>query len=450
MIKLTFYGGIEEIGGNKILLEHKKNRILLDFGQSFKFGEEYFTGWLQPRNITGCRDYFEFNLLPRIEGLYSKDMLKETDLEYQPPTIDAVLLSHAHFDHINHIKFIDPKIPVYCGHGAKTFIDVEEETSPSTYYGEHEYRLFKSGDRISVADNIDVEPIHVDHSIPGAYGFLIHTPDGIIAYTGDMRRHGPMSRMTGEFIKKAAESRLSALITEGTRVAPAESRQLYTEKQVLEIGAKLVAENHRLVVATSYSRDVDRFRTLYEIAARNSRILVISTKTAYLFSKVKDKIKIPDPLKDENIRVYYKRKVSGSYDEKDYYKWERPFMNKIITAEDIRRRQRDYLLHLSFYAFTELIDIKPEPGSLFIHSMSEPFSEEDVEAEVMANWIEHFKLKFQQLHASGHASKHEITSIIEEINPARIIPVHTEHPDLFKKTLNQPVIKPETGKPVKI
>jgi ribonuclease J len=35
MVKLTFYGGVNEIGGNKILLEDKKTRIILDFGQSF-------------------------------------------------------------------------------------------------------------------------------------------------------------------------------------------------------------------------------------------------------------------------------------------------------------------------------------------------------------------------------------------------------------------------------
>ncbi|MEM2109414.1 MAG: MBL fold metallo-hydrolase [Candidatus Odinarchaeota archaeon] len=450
MIKLTFYGGVGEIGGNKILLEHKESRIFLDFGQSFTCGENYFIGWLQPRNVSGCKDYFEFNLLPKIKGVYSKDMLNGTDLEYCPPSVDAVLLSHAHFDHVNHIKFIDPAIPVYCGHGAKTFIEVEEDTSPSAYYGEHEYRVFKSGDKLTVSDNIEVEPIHVDHSIPGAYGFLIHTSDGTLVYTGDIRRHGPMQNMTDEFIQRAGEDKPVALISEGTRVAPDERRQLYTENQVLEIGVRLVEKSDKLVVATSYSRDIDRFRTLYEIAVRNSRSLVISTKTAYLFSKVKEKLKIPDPLQDKNILVYYKKKSSGSYDEKDYYKWERQFMNKMVTAEEISKKQKNYLLHLTFYSFTELIDIKPIPGSLFIHSMSEPFSEEDVEAEVMANWVEHFKLKFYQLHSSGHASKNDITQIIKEIKPGKIIPVHTEHPELFEKTLNQPVIKPEIGELIKI
>ena len=66
MTSLTFYGGANEIGGNKILLEDKGARIYLDFGQSFDFGEDYFYDWLQPRsahglesilNLTWCRAY---------------------------------------------------------------------------------------------------------------------------------------------------------------------------------------------------------------------------------------------------------------------------------------------------------------------------------------------------------------------------------------------------------
>jgi ribonuclease J len=48
MVKLTFYGGVIEIGGNKILLEDKGTKIFLDFGQFFTFGSEFFTYLLQP------------------------------------------------------------------------------------------------------------------------------------------------------------------------------------------------------------------------------------------------------------------------------------------------------------------------------------------------------------------------------------------------------------------
>jgi len=89
-------------------------------------------------------------------------------------------------------------------------------------------------------------------------------------------------------------------------------------------------------------------------------------------------------------------------------------------------------MNLDFYQFTELIDVKPESGSPFIHSMSEPFSEEDLEDEVMHSWLDHFDLGFHQLHASGHMSQEELLAMIDRIKPDKIFPVHTENPHLCK------------------
>ena len=100
LLLITFFGGVDEIGGNKILIEDKGTKIFLDFGQSFAFGSEYFTGWLSPRAINGMDDYFEFGLLPMIPGLYAEAQLTSTDLTYQEPDIGAIFLSHAHFDHV--------------------------------------------------------------------------------------------------------------------------------------------------------------------------------------------------------------------------------------------------------------------------------------------------------------------------------------------------------------
>ena len=74
--------------------------------------------------------------------------------------------------------------------------------------------------------------------------------------------------------------------------------------------------------------------------------------------------------------------------------------------------------------FTELIDIKPDGGD-FIHSMSEPFSEEDVEVDVTRNWLKHFNMKFHQIHASGHCPSYDLKDIIEEIRPKKLFLIHT-------------------------
>ena len=433
MTKLTFYGGVNEIGGNKILVEDKKTRIFLDFGQSFTFGADYFTGWLSPRAINGLGDHFEFGLLPKIRGLYAKEKLVFTDVPYSEPEIDAIFLSHAHFDHVTHICFTDPQIPVYLGVGAKLFLESMEETSSFCDYGNHDYRTFRTGKKIKVGD-IEVEPIHVDHSIPAAYGFIIHTSEGSVVYTGDLRMHGPRKDLTEDFMQKAKGCEPIALICEGTRMVEKEKRKNYSELQVQRLSNRIVSSTYKMVFSMRYSRDLDRFRSFYKVAKKNGRRIVVSPKTAHLLSKLLDDehLDLPDPLKDDDILVYYKRKKSGDFDEKDYYAWERTFMDKMVTYDFVHKNQGKLVMDLDFYQFAELIDIKPKPGSQFIHSMSEPFSEEDIEDQVMHNWIDHFKMQFHQLHASGHLNKDQIVDLINYIQPKRVFPVHTENPQLFK------------------
>ena len=439
---LTFYGGVNEIGGNKILLEDKKVRIFLDFGRSFTSGENYFTSWLTPRAINGLGDYFEFNLIPKIKGVYGKQQLAFTDLPYTKPKIDAVFLSHAHIDHIGHITFLDEKIPVHCGYGTKIFISSMEETSPVSF-GEHPYETFRTGHKIRIG-HLVVEPIHVDHSIPASYGFIIHTSEGAIVYTGDLRAHGPRKEMTREFAEKACESEPVAMISEGTRMVETERRKNYSELEVKKLSNEIISKTKKIVFVTHYGRDTDRFRTFYKVAKDNDRKFVVSPKTAHLVSRlVRDKhLHLPDPMKDKNILVYYKRKKTGGFLEQDYYVWERKFMEKMVNYEFVREHQSEIVMDLDFYQFAELVDIRPDPGSHFIHSMSEPYSEEDIEDVVMHNWLDHFKIKFHQLHASGHLNRRQLTDLINYIKPKRIFPVHTENPKLFR-TINRdtPLIK---------
>ena len=109
-------------------------------------------------------------------------------------------------------------------------------------------------------------------------------------------------------------------------------------------------------------------------------------------------------------------------------------MNKMVTHDYMHKNQRKLLMDLDFYQFAELIDIKPGGGSCFIHSMSEPFSEEDVEDTIMHNWLEHFKMQFHQLHASGHMNKDQIIELVKHIKPKQVFPVHTENQKLFAET----------------
>lgn len=56
MTSLSFYGGVGEIGGNKIKVDGKKNSFLFDFGLAFGTANEYLDEFLQPRKSNGIMD----------------------------------------------------------------------------------------------------------------------------------------------------------------------------------------------------------------------------------------------------------------------------------------------------------------------------------------------------------------------------------------------------------
>jgi len=115
MTSFTFYGGVNEIGGNKILLEDQATRVFLDFGMSFSLANQFFDEFMQPRKCNGIIDLLEFGLLPDLNGLYRCDYLSHCNLPRDPePSFDGVLLTHAHMDHCSYIHYLRDDILV-CG-----------------------------------------------------------------------------------------------------------------------------------------------------------------------------------------------------------------------------------------------------------------------------------------------------------------------------------------------
>ena len=80
MTSLTFHGGLNEIGGNKILLEDGKVKIWLDFGLSFGQMGKFYDEFMNPRKYNGLNDFFEMGLLPKLDGLYRCDFLRKSSL----------------------------------------------------------------------------------------------------------------------------------------------------------------------------------------------------------------------------------------------------------------------------------------------------------------------------------------------------------------------------------
>ncbi len=470
---------MKEIGGNKFLLDDKGTRIFLDFGMQFALQKQYFAEYIKPRGFS-ISDLFEIGLLPAIPGIYRNDYLGHIGRPNEKePSVQAVVISHAHLDHAAYLHFIRPDIDVYCTEATELIMNCLQQTSAGSFndyltvYENFKVRpgktksaelvrmkgddtavprrikRIKSGSRFKI-DSITIDPWAIDHSIPGVCGFFIQTSEGTIAYTADIRYHGRRTKDTETFVEKAAKA--DVLLCEGTRINKEHSPK---EDDVQNEVCNIASDASGLVVVNFPTRDLDRFLSIFYAAKELNRFLAIDTKVAYLLELFSDSQEckgmyptVDDPL----IKIYMMRKGWGLIGEnesiwsekiiaQDYShdSWEQKFLDydNIITHKEVKNNQSKYMFYCNDFHLSQLFDIKPVAGSTYIRSMTEPFDQEMIfDWRRTKNWLNFFGLptdKKHRIHVSGHGSAEQIKRVIDNIGPKKLIPIHTEHEDIFQK-----------------
>lgn len=468
MVSIDILGGDGEIGGNKILLEHKGTRVFLDFGMSFKQNGMFFSEFLNPRKFSGLGDFFEFGLLPDMKGIYREDYLSHMGMPVEERSIDAVLLSHAHADHAQYVHFLRWDIPIYCTQATKIILECIQETGSNTfsdlidaceafkfyknkkgdlsrvdrkkkeYIYKRDFKIMEADERISIG-SIEVEMVPVDHSLPGACGFIIYTDEGNVVYTGDIRFHGPNGHLSRLFVEKARNVAPRWMLCEGTRV---DSNGRDSEAEVQKRISELICNCSGMVFVEHPIRDIDRANSIFTAAQENERDFVVPLKLAYLVEALDshcpfcvDDVKILKPKKSWGL--ISKAGVVAEQVVQDYANWEREYIDRSnsITCEELNRLPEKYVVSMSMWEIGQLADIKPL-NALWIKSSCDPFCDEmEIDEERKQNWLRHFGIPQETTHASGHASGEELREMIREINPERVIPIHTEKPELFNDFL---------------
>ena len=519
MTTLTFYGAVGEIGGNQILLEDRGTRVFLDFGVSFSKLGTFYDEFMHPRSGGGLRDLLMMGLVPKLDGIYREDFLRLEGVEETlaklgiddrsywvselksygevlkrngKPWLSGVLLTHAHVDHCQYISMLDPRIPVYCSKTTKAILEAVTEMGRETFENElvtaklrkigysnrgyfpgtlrieskrveRKFVTFDPGEKFRVG-SLGVETFEVDHSVPGSTAFLVTTSDGKRAvYTGDIRFHGRRAEASRHFREFLKDSRPDAMICDGSRIEEAERD---SEQEVERECTELISKAKGLVIVGFAWKDLTRFETIRNAARVNGRIFAISPKTAYLLNKLGRRGEVDG----ESVRVYVRRVGAMLYSPSDYSyakyaagyssDWDRqPDITHLrhgVRAYQIKAEPQRYVVHLTYFDFSELLDLMPPEGSLFISATSEPYDEEGkITEEKIKAWLDRFSINtpgFEPVyvHASGHASGLELKEFIRDTKPKCLFPVHTEHPELFKGLAEQVFERIEVGKPYEI
>jgi ribonuclease J len=361
-VEVTVLGGLNEVGGNKVLVDDDGDRLLLDFGAALGSRGDFFEEYLSPRTPTALAELLGLDLLPHVDGLYRRDLvdlaepvvpveLPESGPAYRQRTgedaVHGVLVTHAHADHVNDAAFLDPEIPLYCTRTTRTLLEtiddlqgrgVEDEivtvrersigelSDRATFPGEPTVRSDRRQRRIEVCPEdawfrvgpFRARAIPVDHSVPGAVAFLVETPSGArIFYTGDVRFHGRLTGRTETLRETVDGLEPDLVVTEGTRV----TEEAGDDEAAVEADVRdLVDRTDGLALAEFGWKDTTRFDTLQRVADATERTLLVDPKLAYLLHRVHHLSEVPSQRVDayDHVRVRLPPRGTHRYAPSDY------------------------------------------------------------------------------------------------------------------------------------
>jgi ribonuclease J len=383
VMQLTLFGGVNEIGGNKILVEHDKTRLFLDFGTSMGYESDFFSEFLDARANTSLKDRIVIGALPKIDGVYQKDLIIPDNFESLSNTeykrvltqsseyftvdglqtfeeyykkngrsfADGILLSHAHLDHTGAIGFLHSSIPLYCSKESHILVKAIDEvtnfkslaiTSQKKYFDFYtEKSMFPFSPRLnkknicrpcnSLSDlqvfkigKITVKHISQDHSVPGASSYVLEDSKGKrILYTGDIRFHGRMKMSVDDYVKKVG-GKIDVMLCEGTRIDS--DKTLYEKDMITNMTEKIRSVKGLVFVDFSW-KDTTRYETILDACKQTGRDFVINGRLAYLLAKLG---RYPN---DSNVKVFLKRKGSCVYSPGDYSRYKHEYGCSVEWSE---------------------------------------------------------------------------------------------------------------------
>ncbi len=432
-VSITIFGGAGEIGANKILVEDKGHdvKFFLDFGKSFEAMRQFYDFPLVPRSLD---ELLQVRATPNIPELYH-----DPERDQAASDILAVVLSHAHTDHSGYIPLLNRSIQIYMGECTRRIYEARLKGSRKAFDTNIEgqqVHTFTTGDKLQL-DGVELIPVHVDHSIPAAYGFLIHCSEATIVYTGDFRRHGARPKLTQDFIEVVQQAgKPDLVLCEGTNIAKAE---LSTEDEVKQKATKIIRGCNSLAIVDFAEPDFDRFRTMYQVAKATNRDLVIEPRRLWALHAINQcrGLSTPNIADEECIKWFDAERKRRSKYERLLEAVEPPIDNledRAVDAKALHAKSNQYLFCSSFGSLSTIQRVKPPPSGIYLLSASEPFNEEsEISFDKLLNWLALSGLAMYSAHCSGHIHPIELGKTLEEMQPKLVMPIHTEAPELFQR-----------------
>ena len=159
-VRITPLGGLGEIGGNMMVMETDKSAIIIDVGMSFPDESMHGVDILIP----------DFTYIRQIKS-----------------KISAIVITHAHEDHIGAMPYIfkEIQVPVYGTSLPLEMIGAKFDEHKMKQHRSY-FRAIQKRKPVKIGD-FEVEWMHITHSVIDSSALAITTDAGTIIHTGDFK-----------------------------------------------------------------------------------------------------------------------------------------------------------------------------------------------------------------------------------------------------------------------
>lgn len=392
-VRITFLGGLGEIGRNCMAVEQDDRILLIDCGLMFPDADMHGIDLVLP-DFTWLRDHAH-----RIEGC---------------------VVTHGHEDHVGALQYLlrEMSFPVY---GSALSLGLaRNRIEEAGLLGRTELIPVRDGERRMIGP-FDVEFIPVTHSVPHAHAICLHTPQGVVLHTGDFKLD--LTPVDG---RRTDLARIGAIASsEGVRLLLADSTNAEepghapSETSVGAVLRQLFAEQHgRRIITASFASHIHRIQQIADAAVATGRVVAtlgLSMKKNVRLARDLGLLRIPDASLVD-------------IDDIDRYQ---PGQVCIVSTGS----QGEPMSALSLLARGESKFVKlGDHDTVILSSHAIPGNEGNVNRVIEAllrAGAEVIHSGVADVHATGHAQADELKTYLSITRPEWMVPIHGEYRHMF-------------------
>lgn len=368
---------------NLFLYEYNDQRIIFDCGIGFPEADMLGVDFL----------------IPDISYLKGKEH-----------TVKAIILTHAHDDHIGGLPHVlphlPPDVPVY---GSKLTIGFAQDTIRDYNL---QARFMPLPDSLFRLGDFEIDSASVTHSVPDAKHFLIKTPAAVVYHGSDYKvDFSPIDKkyMDLQKIARWGEKGIDLLLIDCLRVE--KNGFTRSESNLKEVFEREIKDTRGRFIVTTMSSNIHRIQQAIDVMAEHGR------QVGFMGRSVEENVKTATNL------GYFKMPSGKTVNKKKIRQVAANRLGLIVAGS-----QGQLESTLVRMAHNKDDRIKIEPGDKIVFSTDVIPGNENAYYDLidrlskLGAQVSYYDI-LDDLHVSGHASRGEQELMLSLIKPKNIMPI---------------------------